>query len=170
MKTTKNQTGWYFMIGVLLIYVIIYVINPTKTYLALSFFKNLLIKIIPIIILIFILTTLINYFVKPKTLIKYLGKKSGIKGWIITIIAGILSTGPIYTWYPLLKDLQKQGMRTGLITAFLYNRAVKIPLLPLLILYFGLIYSIILTIMIVLVSVIQGIVIEKIIDVQEVKK
>ncbi len=40
--------------------------------------------------------------------------------------------------------LQKKGMRPALIATFLYNRAVKIPLLPLLIIYFGLTYSLVL--------------------------
>ena len=35
-------------------------------------------------------------------------------------------------------------MRTGLMSVFLYNRAIKLPLLPLLIHYFGLIYTLIL--------------------------
>ena len=108
---------------------------------------------------------LTNLFVKPKVLMKYLGKNSGFKGWIITIIAGILSSGPIYMWYPLLNDLQRHGMKSGLIAAFLYNRAIKFPLLPLLIVSFGIKYSLVLMTVMILISVVQGMITEKIMEI-----
>ncbi len=165
MTIDKSNTGWYFLLGVILIYIITWFISSKKVYSAMIFFKNILLKIIPILILIFVLMALTNYFIKPKTLIKYLGKNSGIKGWFIAIISGILSSGPIYMWYPLLNDLQKRGMKTGLIATFLYNRAIKIPLLPLLIAYFGILYSLVLMIVMIIISVIQGLTTEKIMKV-----
>ena len=45
------------------------------------------------------------------------------------------------------------------------NRAVKIPLLPMLIVYFGLTYSIILMIVMILISLVQGITTEKAMEV-----
>lgn len=167
MTTEKNYSGWYFLGVVVLIYFIILLVNLKAFMSSLIFFKNILITVLPVLFLIFILIALTNYFVKPKFLIKYLGKNSGIKGWIISIIAGIISSGPIYMWYPLLNDLQKQGVKSGLIATFLYNRAVKIPLLPLLIFYFGIIYSLVLMFVMIIVSVLQGIIIEKIMEVKK---
>ena len=100
-------------------------------------------------------------------LVKWLGKESGIKGWLIAIIGGILSSGPIYMWYPLLSQIKKQGGRDGLIATFLYNRAVKIPLMPLLIYYFGWIYAIVLTFVMIIFSVFQGLIVEKIVEVKK---
>jgi len=51
-------------------------------------------------------------------------------------------------------------MRTGLIAAFLYNRAVKIPLIPLMIFYFGIPFVVILTIYTIVASVVEGKVLE----------
>jgi len=51
-------------------------------------------------------------------------------------------------------------MRDGLIAVFLYNRAVKIPLLPLMIYYFGAVFAVALTFYTVLASVIEGKIIE----------
>lgn len=147
------------------IYVVATIFNTTKVISALNQFVTIILKIIPVFLLVFLLMALTHYFVKPKTLVIYMGKNSGIKGWIIAIITGIISTGPIYMWYPLLNDLQKQGVRDGLISAFLYSRAIKIPLLPLLIIYFGLIYSIVLITVIIFISVFQGIITEKIMEV-----
>jgi hypothetical protein len=85
---------------------------------------------------------------------------------LIAISGGILSTGPIYMWYPLLNDLQKQGMRPSLIAVFLYNRAVKIPLMPLIIIYFGWIYMIVLLVVMIVVSIAQGWITEKLMEIK----
>lgn len=69
-----------------------------------------------------------------------------MKGWIFSIVAGILSIGPIYVWYPLLSDLREKGMRTSFMGTFLYNCSVKLPLLPIMIYYFESIYTLILTV------------------------
>jgi len=63
-------------------------------------------------------------------------REKGIKKWIFVIIGGVLSTGAIYMWYPFLADLKDKGLNYGLISCFLYNRAIKIPLLPLMVFYF----------------------------------
>ena len=165
MTSEKSYTGWYFLLIVCVLYLITAIFSLSKIFFALEQFKMIVIKIIPVLVLVFILIALTNYFINPKTLMKYMGENSGVKGWIIAIIAGIISTGPIYMWYPLLNDLQKQGMRSGLIATFLYNRAVKIPLLPMLIIYFGLTYSIVLMIIMIFVSVVQGMATEKIMEV-----
>ncbi len=105
---------------------------------------------------------IVNYFVNPKTVSKYVGKGSGIKGWFLAVSTGMLSHGPIYIWYPLLKDLRDQGMRSGLVAVFLYNRAIKIPLLPLMVYYFGTVFVVVLLIHMVIASVVEGKVIEMI--------
>jgi len=51
-------------------------------------------------------------------------------------------------------------MKNGLAAVFLYNRAVKIPLVPLMIYYFGVKFLIILTLLTLLASIIEGKVID----------
>jgi uncharacterized membrane protein YraQ (UPF0718 family) len=48
--------------------------------------------------------------------------------------------GPIYAWYPLLKELRGKGAKNSSIAIFLGNRAVKPFLLPIMISYFGWLY------------------------------
>jgi hypothetical protein len=48
-----------------------------------------------------------------------------------------------------------------LIATFLYSRAVKLPLLPLMIHYFGFTYTLVLCIYLVIFAVINGILVEK---------
>ncbi|MBA2862987.1 hypothetical protein [Methanococcus maripaludis] len=159
-KLSSIPGSWYFLISVILIYIIVFIVSRELFFSSIHFSYDIILKIIPILILVFILLALSDYFITPKIVTKYLQNK-GIKKWIFVIIGGILSSGPIYMWYPLLADLKYKGMTDGLIACFLYNRALKIPLLPIAILYFGWKYMIVLSLVMILMSVIQGIIIDK---------
>ena len=161
-KVKKKRRGnrFHFLSGVIVLYIILFFLNPQNTYDSFKASVDIFIKLIPVFVLVVFFMGLLNFFLKPKIVAKYLGKGSGIKGWFLAISTGILSHGPIYVWYPLLKDLHKQGMRTGLVAVFLYNRAIKIPLLPVMIFYFGIEFTIIFLIWMVIASVIEGKIIE----------
>jgi len=165
-KLKQIQISWWFLIIVLLMYIFLFFINNNLFNTSLLFFINLLKKIIPIFFLVFILMTITNYFITPKFLLKHLGEK-GIKKWIYVIIGGILSTGPIYMWYPLLADLKNKGLSYGLIACFLYNRAIKIPLIPLMFFYFSWQYILILLVVMIFISVFQGIIINRIMEIKK---
>ncbi len=152
----------YFFIAMIILYVPFFIITPHKTQQALLIAGKLILAIIPVLIFVIILMAVIDYFIKPQKIKKYLGEESGVKGWLIAITFGIISHGSIYAWYPLLKEMRDHGMREGLVAAFIYNRAIKIPFIPLMIYYFGLKFFIILTLYMIIASVIEGLLIEKI--------
>ena len=164
-KSKKISISWYFLIIIILAYAFLFSFKKSLFFSSLNFFSDILLKIIPIFILVFVLMTLTNYFITPKFVMKHLGNK-GVKKWFFVIIGGILSSGPIYMWYPLLADLKNKGFSYGLIACFLYNRAIKIPLLPIAIFYFGIKYVLVLTFVMVFVSVFQGILLDKLLDVK----
>lgn len=160
-KLNQMRTSWFFLAAVIIIYVITAGVNFTLFSSSLVFFYRLIIRIVPVFVLIFVLMTLTNLFITPQFITRHF-KDPGIKKWIFVIIGGILSTGPIYMWYPLLADLRKKGVNNGFIAAFLYSRAIKIPLLPVIIFYFSLKYIIAITVVMIGFSVIQGITVNKI--------
>ncbi len=145
-----------FPILVVVIYAIIFAVAPDKTVLAIKSSGNVLLSMLIPLGLIFVLMLLINLFLNPAKVAKFLGKGSGFKGIALSVAAGIISTGPIYAWYPLLRDLKEKGAGDSSIAIFLYNRAVKPFLLPIMITYFGWLYVIVLTILTVLASVVIG--------------
>ncbi|MGM0442095.1 MAG: permease [Elusimicrobiota bacterium] len=157
-KKKKGFSGLWFLAIVILTYVILIFYNYSKTVEALKTGGEIFLKIVPVLIGIILFMGIINYFLSAKKVIKYLGQESGIKGWIIAAGAGILSHGSIYLWYNLLKDLREKGMSAGLAGVFLYTRAIKLPLLPLMIKYFGLTYVLLISFYIVIASYIEGIV------------
>ena len=162
MKIKKISGKWCFLIFVILIYLFLLLFKLNSFISASLFFLNILKKIIPVLIAVFVLMSLTNYFFTPKIISKYF-KKKGIKKWLFIIIGGILSTGAIYVWYPLLAELKDKGLSYGLIACFLYNRAIKIPMVPLMIFYFSLKYVLILCFILILASVVQGMIINQII-------
>jgi len=162
-KLKQLPKSWCFVLIIILTYLMISICSPETYSASLNFFNQIILKVIPIFILVFVLMTLSNYFINTKFIIKHLREK-GLKRWFFIIIGGILSSGPIYMWYPLLADLKLKGLSYGLIACFLYNRAIKIPLLPLAIIYFSWQYILILTIVMVFISIIQGVLINKIME------
>ena len=166
-KSETSKAGWWFLLIVIIVYLIAGLIKPDAILPSLIFLGGIFLKIWWVFLFVFVLLSFLNYYVQPKHVYKYLSKSSGAKGWAMAIVGGIISTGPIYMWYPLLNELQKHGTRNGLIVAFLYNRAIKPALLPLLIFYFGWIYTIVLSIVMIVMSILQGIVVEKLIEVEK---
>ena len=147
-KREKKWPSIYFLGIVIILYIILFFLNPKNAYNSIKASLDIFVKLVPVLFLVVLLMGLLNYVLRPKTIAKYLGKESGIKGWVLACSAGIL------------RELHKQGMRTGLVSVFLYNRAIKIPLLPVMIYYFGTEFTIVLSIWVVIASLIGGKVIE----------
>jgi len=161
-KKRGGTGGWIFLAVVLGIYGLSGIIDASQTSRAIASFMQLLDKVLPVLVLVFLLIFVIDLFLNPKRIETYLGQKSGIKGWLVAIIGGILATGPIYAWYAVLSELKQKGMRASLVAVFLYSRAVKLPLLPLLVHYFGIHYTMVLVLYLVIFSLISGLVMERV--------
>ena len=159
IKQKKVHPSIIFLLVVLFIYILIALFDLNFVIRALFETLHMFVKILPLLVLVFFIIFLINMFVSSGKLKKYLGSKSGIKGWIYTFIAGVLISGPPYVLFPLLGDLKKQGMKDSLIALFLYNRNVKIPFIPIMIYYFGFWFTIVVSFYLLLFSVINGLVV-----------
>jgi len=166
-KLKQIPGSWYFLLIVIISYVFLFIFNNELYSSCLEFFSKIILQILPIFILIFVLMALTNLFFDSKFISKHIEKERGIGKWIFVIVGGILSAGPIYMWYPLLANLKEKGLSYGLIATFLYNRAAKLPLLPLMIFYFGLRYVVVLSLVMIFMSVVQGIIINKFMEVKK---
>ncbi len=164
---TQINSKWFFLTVVAALYLIAAIADFTLFKGALFEFAALAQKIIPVLVLVFILMFLSNLFLDPKKINKLVGESAGTKGWIMSVAGGILSSGPIYMWYPLLSDLKEKGMKDSFMAVFLYNRAVKIPLLPMMVYYFGLKFTAILTFYMILFSIINGVFVEKLLGIKK---
>ncbi|MGB9440783.1 MAG: hypothetical protein WCB15_22755 [Desulfobacterales bacterium] len=130
---------------VLMIYGIVFVTSPAGAAMAFRSSTAILRNLMIPLGLVFTLMVFMNLFLKPTHIVRFLGKGSSSRGIIFSAAAGIISMGPIYAWYPLLKELREKGAANSLIAIFLGNRAVKPFLLPIMISYFGWVYVLLLT-------------------------
>ena len=147
-----------FAVG--LLYGILYWIDPERAVLALNTSAKIFGYILLPLSMVFILMILLNLFFKSAQVVRLLGEKAGFRGVALSAAAGIISMGPIYAWYPLLKEVKARGAGNTVIAVFLSNRAVKPFLLPVMISYFGWTYVLLLTFFMFITSVAFGYVLD----------
>lgn len=153
--------GWLFLLLVLTAYGLSALAAPDVAGKALAGFLAMLGQVVPALGLVFVLLLLFELFLSPKRVENWLGGSSGLRGWLLALSAGVLSTGPVYSWYALLADLRRKGMRTALVAVVLYARAIKLPLLPFMAHYFGLGYTVVLSLLIAGFAVLNGLIMER---------
>ena len=155
-NSASNFTGLYFLLFVIILYVILYLFDSEKTMDSLISSGGVFYSILPVLVFVILVMTLVFWLITPKSIKKYMGKGSGVKGWAIAVFTGILTHGPLYVWYPIMGDLRDQGMKNSLISVFLSNKSIKVPFLPMMVFYFGGLFVAILVIYMVLASLVQG--------------
>ncbi len=125
-----------------LVYLVLYFTDNDFFSKSASSLWKMTVQLSPYLVLIFLLMFLSAFFITPEKAKKIFGNNSGLKAVIITSVAGILSVGPSYVWFPLLHDLKQHGITNKLVAVFMYNRAIKLQILPVMVFYFGLKYTI----------------------------
>lgn len=159
-KRKKNTIALFMLSGVVSLYIFLFFIDKENAIHALQEAFVVLKLVLPIIVVVFFLMGLVNISIDKEKISRYFGKESGIKGWFYAIIAGVLSHGPAYVWYPFLQNLREHGAKDSLVFAFLYARSIKIPWIPLMISYFGWAFTLFFSFYIVVASILQGLIVE----------
>jgi uncharacterized membrane protein YraQ (UPF0718 family) len=163
MKQARTGTGrgsWWFLAAVAALYAVCAAFAPDLALRALAHAWPALRNMLPVLALVFVLLFVFELVLNPQRVAQHLGRPGGARGWLIALAAGILSAGPIYAWYPLLARLRGKGMRASTAAVFLYARAIKLPLLPLLFHYFGTTYSVVVSLYLVGFALLSGLVME----------
>lgn len=162
--TSGPGKAWLFLLGVAALYLIIAIFNPGYVQSSPHHFVNLGAGLLPALTLVFVFLWLFSLMTGlQNATARLMGRDSGIKGWLLAITAGILSHGPIYPWYPLLRALRSRGVRPAWVASFLYARAIKLPWLPVMAHYFGLRYMVTLTLLILLLAPVNGWMVERLV-------
>ncbi len=126
-----------FLFWVAVLYLTLWQIMPGKTAAAFQISIDFFFRLVLPFFLVFCFMVLLNLFLTPPRFEKIIQNGSGIKQTVFAAIAGILSSGPIFAWYPILKELRDRGAAPSLMAVFLINRAVKPALVPMLVSLFG---------------------------------
>ena len=157
----RKQTNKYpfrikFLIAILLLYVIVAYFDSTLAYDSFINTVNLFIKLLPLLLFVFVLNFVMNKYLTAEIVQKHIGNKKGVKKYLYAIVLGVLISGPPYMLYPLLGDLKKRGASDGFLATLLFNRNVKIPFVPVMIYYFGLAYTVLISVLIIAFSLLNG--------------
>ncbi len=155
-KKKKISGGLLFLIFMLLVYGIMFMFMPEKAGAAAAESGKVMKALIIPLLAVFTVTVCINLFIHPGKIVKLLGNKAGVKGTLLAAAAGIISMGPIYAWYPFLKEMLERGAGVESITVFLNCRSVKPVLLPVMVSCFGITYTILLTFFMIIGAVAAG--------------
>ncbi|RPJ08692.1 MAG: permease [Spirochaetaceae bacterium] len=119
---------WFFMAtSVVMIAVLIFNTEFGLSALSVTAFsvKEMLLVIPPI----FILLGLLDVWVPREIMVKYMGQGSGIRGMVLSIIAGSVAAGPLYGAFPIAAVFLKKG--ASLMNVFIFIGAwstTKIPM------------------------------------------
>ena len=140
--------GLLFPLSVLALYLVLWQFAPEKTIVALRSSIGVFCHVLLPLGMVFLIMIGLNILLTPPDLAKSLGKGTAVSRNLFSAFAGLISAGPIYAWYPMLKDLREKGAEHSLIAVFLVNRAVKPFLLPMMISIFGWVYVALLTLLI----------------------
>ena len=163
MKVKKsNKVGLYMLGGVVFTYILLFIFDSSNAKQALYEGLGVLKMVLPIILVVFFLMGLMNITVDKEKISRHFGKESGVRGWFYAVVAGIFSHGPVYVWYPFLQNLREHGAKDSLVFVFLYARSIKIPWLPLMISYFGWIFTLFFSLYIIIAAILQGLIVEAI--------
>ncbi len=154
-KKKPKKYSFIFLGIVIIIYIILGSVNSNNTFEAIKYSINLFKTLIPVLSLVLVFMFLFNLIDEKK--LKGVIEKSphSIQYFIMTLL-GTVSHGPIYAWYPLMKTFHGKGVSYGPIASFLYSRGIKLAMLPSLVAYFGLKYTIILTSNMIIFAIIMG--------------
>lgn len=154
----KFSFNKFLFLIVIASYLFALLVKPSVILPSLKFTWEVFLSIAPLFILIFIFMAAVDYYMPPEWLKKHLGHDAGIKKWIIGIVAGIAAVGPPLIWYPMLKDLKEYGVQNDFLSVFLYCKAINAQFFPMIIYYFGLKYLIVITTLMIIASIIQGLI------------
>jgi len=143
-RSEKIIHTWAFLIGVLTLYTILFSTSSARVMAALKTSGIILIQIAVPLSMAFIIMVGFNFFSGHDKISSFLDRRKGILGVAFSSLAGILSMGPIYAWYPVLRSLRKKGVSDFHLANFLSNRAIKPFLFPVMVFYFGWFFTLIL--------------------------
>jgi len=119
---------WILLGMILIIAVVLLSIFPDRQGAVTNTLWDYFIEMMLILPAVMVILGLFAVYASKETVIKYIGKTSGLKGIFLAIILGALPTGPLYIAFPMAAVLLKKGAKISNIIIFLSAWAcIKIP-------------------------------------------
>lgn len=158
-KGNKKKNIFIFPGIVTGIYLVLGLINHDNTLKALNYSIKLFSAIAPVLLFVLLFMFIFN-LIDEKKLKKIITKSPQFIQYLVMTLLGTFSHGPIYAWYPLMKNFHEKGIQYGPISSFLYARGIKLAMMPVMITYFGMKYTVILTVYMIVFANINGLLVD----------
>lgn len=126
----KNLKRYRLFILLIIGYGILYFINESLFNSSIQKTSSSLMEMIQVLPPVFILLGLLDVWVKKETMVKMMGKDSGIMGILLAFFLGSAAAGPLYAAFPVALTLLRKGssFRNVLILIGAWS-TTKLPLL-----------------------------------------
>ena len=149
----------------MIIAVVLLSIFPDRKGLVINTLWDYFIEMMLILPAVMVILGLFAIWVSKETIIKYLGKTSGLKDIFLAIILGALPTGPLYVAFPMASSLLKKGAKISNIIVFLSTWAcIKIPQEMVELQFLGVRFMLLRLSLTIIFVVIMGVFIEKVVE------
>ena len=106
------------------------VLNPSTGRTAFALTRDNILEMLSFLPPIFVLLGLLDVWVERETMMKYMGRGSGLRGMLIAFILGSAAAGPLYAAFPMAGVMMKKG--ASMFNIFIFIGAwstTKIPLI-----------------------------------------
>jgi uncharacterized membrane protein YraQ (UPF0718 family) len=172
IKQKRSLIRDYLIMGIIIVAALVtLLIFPDKSGSVLYVSKKYLLELIMILPAVMIIIGLFSVWIPKEAVVKYMGKTSGIKGIFISIILGMLPTGPLYIAFPMAAALLKKGAKVSNIIIFISAWAcIKLPQELVEIQFLGIEFTLLRLTLTIISVIIMGIIIEKIIELTDREK
>ena len=130
MKLKNILKKYKVFLILLIINVILGLLIPEIGISSSKIIKDSILQMLGVLPAVFILLGLLDVCVKKETIIKFLGKGSGLKGMLLSIFMGSAAAGPLYAAFPIATTMLKK--EASLFNIFIFIGAwstTKIPML-----------------------------------------
>ncbi len=128
MRRTLRYYKWALAACVALLG--LYIVNPDKGAVASSIALDNFFMVLTILPPVLVLIGLLDVWVSRETMVRHMGRDSGMKGLLVAIVLGSIAAGPLFVAFPIAAILAKKGARYAYIIFFVgVWTTTKLPVL-----------------------------------------
>jgi uncharacterized membrane protein YraQ (UPF0718 family) len=98
-----------------------------KTWMGIKKGVSMFIKLLPVLLLMLAIISIVLFLIPNETLVHYMGKGSGLKGWITAAFLGSVALIPGFIAYPLCGILIDNGVAYSVIATLMMTGFLTLP-------------------------------------------
>lgn len=113
-------------------YLALFIYDPTLGAKSVKTLGSYLFEMLQVMPPVFILTSLMLIWIPRHVIINHFGQQAGWRGWLLSILIGTVSSGPLYAAFPVAVALLNKGSSLANVVIVVSSWAViKLPMLAL---------------------------------------